>query len=579
MATATVLLVYLCGRALAFGRRASLLAAAAVALMPAFVYYGGTGNLEAPYLFWFAVSTLFLIKALRTLRLRDCLLFAATAALAVTTKDQAYALYLLSPWLVFAAVLRSHAERGSWVRALGATLGDRRIWLSALIAAGIFALVHNLLFDLEGFARHLRVITGYGTFRYRLFPATLDGHAEMAALAVRHVVFLLSWPFVVAAAVGLALALRAPRANARLLGLAGIAIAYYLGFIVVVGYHYDRFMLGPAILLALFAGFGLDRLLAGRWIPRWAATATLAVVLLFALARALGPASEMLADGRYATEEWLGSRAEMEEIVGFGNRGMLPRGLRALQWGWLIDDGCNFLDDEEPRYIVVNGADQRALLEEATFGRLMRGELGYDEVLRARGRALIPMPSLDGVLSNLDKINREILVFERTDRECSRTPAAFALVGQLREDPDPELERRLLEALFEGEIKKGMPYGEAAVAIGLLFDRWSRGVAPAAVALRNDGDSLAVPWLKLGCLAARGELPVAFRVRDGEETIEGEFTGGSRIDVRLSAMAPGEERLVIFWAEKGWSPGGADQRELGVSLLEVALKPATSADP
>ena len=61
----------------------ALLGAASFAVVPSFVYYSKTANLEAPYLLWFAVSTHFYLKILRRQRLRDYLLFGVLAGAAV----------------------------------------------------------------------------------------------------------------------------------------------------------------------------------------------------------------------------------------------------------------------------------------------------------------------------------------------------------------------------------------------------------------------------------------------------------------------------------------------------------------
>ena len=60
-----------------------------------FVFYAKTMNVDVPYVFWFVMSCLFLVEALRDGRARDCIGFGIAAAAAVGTKDQAYALYVL----------------------------------------------------------------------------------------------------------------------------------------------------------------------------------------------------------------------------------------------------------------------------------------------------------------------------------------------------------------------------------------------------------------------------------------------------------------------------------------------------
>ena len=108
-----------------------MLAAALLALSVPFVYYAKTANLDVPYLFWFALSLLFFLRALRRARTADFALFGLAAAAAVATKDQALALYVLTvpvlAWEVYAR-RRAAGERG--LRALA----DAR--LAALVVTG-----------------------------------------------------------------------------------------------------------------------------------------------------------------------------------------------------------------------------------------------------------------------------------------------------------------------------------------------------------------------------------------------------------------------------------------------------------
>ena len=74
----------------------------------------------------------------------------------------------------------------------------------------------------------------------------------------------MSGPIFAAAIVAVAAAVAAGRrgpATVRLLFLP--LVSYYVTFIAVVGYHYDRFLMGPIIILAVAVGWWLD-----RWLGR-----------------------------------------------------------------------------------------------------------------------------------------------------------------------------------------------------------------------------------------------------------------------------------------------------------------------
>ena len=69
MSLGVLIVVYRCGRELG-DPLAGVLAAALLAFSVPFVYYAKTANLDVPYLFWFALSLLFFLRALR--RARTC---------------------------------------------------------------------------------------------------------------------------------------------------------------------------------------------------------------------------------------------------------------------------------------------------------------------------------------------------------------------------------------------------------------------------------------------------------------------------------------------------------------------------
>src|SRR5262249_50656244 len=158
-------------------RWAGVGAAALVALTPTFVYYAKMGNLDVPYLFWFALSLLFFLRAWRRARVVDVVLFALAAALAVATKDQAFALYVLT------------------VPALAWRV--RRPPLLALLAGvglAAFAVLGGVVFNPGGWLDHVRLIAGPASADFRMFDAGLAGHAELVWQSGRHLAFVMGVP-------------------------------------------------------------------------------------------------------------------------------------------------------------------------------------------------------------------------------------------------------------------------------------------------------------------------------------------------------------------------------------------------
>jgi hypothetical protein len=420
MAAGTVWLVYRCGRELG-DRRAGLFAAAIAALMAPFVFYAKLANLDAPYLFWWALSMLFLLKALPGRGWRDLLLFVATATLAVTTKDQAYGLYALTAPVLLLARVRARGETGP--RAAAHLLTEA--WRATAVAFVLFAVIHNIPGNADGFRAHMALITGRASKDFQEFPNDAAGQARLLASTMRHVAFALGLPAFVAGVVGLVEAIR-ERAIRWLLLLVP-AVSFYLCFLCVVLYVYDRFALPIAIVLAFFGGRTLSRHWDDRRWPRAAARAGAAVILAYGLTRVVGVDLSMTNDARYAAEDWLKAHAQGGSIGAIGPSEYLPR-LDGLN-GRSIGAAIARLQKLAPDLLAVN-ADYAARAEEgsdahALYQGLASGTLGYREAWRYRYQA--PWPWLDvaplversgrePLRSNLGKVNPEILIYVREDR-------------------------------------------------------------------------------------------------------------------------------------------------------------------
>ncbi len=424
MAFGTLIVTALCGRR-AFGGRTGVYAAALLALTPPFVYYGKFANVDVPYLFWFGLSLLCFLRMLDRTQARDYVLFAAFATAAVCTKDQAYGLYLLVP---VAVVVRAWVENRRAQRPLALLRAVFNGPNAAATASAVvlFTLINNIQFNPGGFADHVRFITGHGSEDYRMFAPTLAGHLALAGLTARLIQVSFGWPSLVVcvAGVGIAVAGRSRRRVA--LWLAVPAIGYYFGFINVILYDYDRFILPIALILAIFGGLAVDVWLGpgtGRWrrLP-------VALVLLYSVLYAGTVDVLLLKDSRYTVEAWMASHASRSDLIGTsGLTDYLPRfdGYQTVNIQSLED-----LAGARAPYIVLNADYVRAVPPDTTWGQmisaLQRGSAGYTLVYRYRTSS--PWPWLPGghpdlvgrrhetlVASTLRNINPTIEVFRRRD--------------------------------------------------------------------------------------------------------------------------------------------------------------------
>ena len=423
----TVWLLFLCGLRLV-GNRAALIAAVQFALVAPFVYYSKTGNLDVPYLFWFALAFWYLLRLLDTLRLRDFFGYAAAATLSICTKDQAYGLFALPSLLIVHRLWASHRDaQRSWP--LLRALVDRRLLLGAGFALAIFAAAHNLLFNWQGFAAHVRIIMGDASVGYRMFPSTLDGERALLSLTLRIIRTALGWPLTALFAAGFVLAwsTRTTRRSALLLTLP--SLSYYVTFIAVVGYNYDRFLLPMFFVSAMFGGLAVDRCLS---IPRLRPTAIAlcGAGFVYTLLYVASIDILMLRDSRYTMERYIARVTRRGERIGYVFPPLYNPRLDAFQNGEVAS--VEQLNWERPRWFVLNVEYGRSEPEHTPIGQLVRGlqsgSLGYVPVRTDRTAAPFPwLPAphrdltgarIDGptdVTSSLRHINPTFVLFERKD--------------------------------------------------------------------------------------------------------------------------------------------------------------------
>src|SRR5262249_28702016 len=137
------------------------------------------------------------------------------------------------------------------------------------------------------------------------------------------------------------------------------AVAYYFGFIDVVLYNYDRFVLPICLILALFGGFMLDALLAA---PLGARVLRLAGGAGGFLVTLLYPGTVdvlMIGDSRYSVEKWIAARLGRGEVVAVsGLPDYLPR-LDRFQWADISN--VEQLGQERPAYVLLNADYARAV--------------------------------------------------------------------------------------------------------------------------------------------------------------------------------------------------------------------------
>ena len=576
MATGTVFLIYLTARRL-IDRPGPLIAAAIVAFSAPFVFYAKTINLEAPYLFWFALSLYFFVRTLAHHRLTDYLGFAATMTLSICTKDQAFALYVLPLcWLVVDLIHHRRDDpsvKGSVLK----SIFDRRLVWSGLLSVTLFVLIHELLFGFDDFLHHLAFMRGPGARGWREYEMTWPGQFSMLWQAVKHTAFAMSWPAFAAAIIGIAVVSVRRHEEKSLLSLLLFPISYYLFFIVVAQFHYVRFLLPVALVLSLYSARALIVPLKVASL-KVAASIVIVVVLLLASRRPLSLDLQMLHDSRDAVVTWLdqnggndrttrviGSRSQIHQLSGPAQTRLETAAQRPLLTLRTLDADFVVLNELEP----VNGK-QRSFV-----AALHSGDLNYLPVFQPRYKPWVGELSYRGLKTNLNTVNPPLTVFERsaewgpTDEEIQQD-----VVSLLADPADSEWAQLASAIVTTPVLDRRTRLGPHLTAFGLTPDGWTRGTQAAALVIFNDKEFAVRGTLALSCGAGPAELPLKAFLVSKNETIEVTFEQRGRQQVTLPVFSAGSQELFVVFTDRGWSSTTVRQRRLGVKVKSLRLRRA-----
>ena len=308
------------------GRRAGLFAAGALALNAALTYYGVATNLDGPSIFW-AVLAVYFAMRLMVLKEPTAIRWAfLSAAAAVATKDQTYAIFALA----FPAGLALWFATDAWARANARRLLIP-IFLWSIIALLAMLLVDGAITNPHGFADRVAFLTGPASKDYAQYEAGPAGWAallwDMLTFASRYYPTL----FLLLALVGVArLACRfhlqpgaIPAGYLPLLA----AISFTLAFNFVALRSEPRFFLPQSVFLAFYIGIAMDGLdhLAKNW-ARTGLKALCAIAAILAFTRCAGIAAAFLADPRYDAEHWMAAHMRAgDKVEIYGLNTYLPR--------------------------------------------------------------------------------------------------------------------------------------------------------------------------------------------------------------------------------------------------------------
>ena len=357
----TVALTYGIGRRL-FGRVAGRLAAWFTATAYPFVYYAHTTNLDATHVFFIVLALWATVVAARTDARLPYALLGVAAAMAVSTKEQAFALFLPLPILVVA---------GRW-RDLPATIFGARRYLAAVwnsgtrtaVASTIVTLVvaNNVLLNPSGFVRRLIYLSGrpvagvsarLAPVKFSLFKGVAKEWQYLCQLGDA-VESSLGLPLCVLVVGGIAYVVwRRPRAAVFL--LAPAVAQYYLSLrtldLITLRYTLSLSVIGVLCAAALCA----DLLHRGRY--RMLVGIAVGGVCALALARALELDLMLRDDARYQAEVWMRENMPAANVEIYQKGTYLPRfkgvAIHKVPLGERTIEG---LAERHPGFIVTSSA-------------------------------------------------------------------------------------------------------------------------------------------------------------------------------------------------------------------------------
>ncbi len=407
-----------------FGVRAALLSALVWLGVAPQAFYAKTMNLDAPYVFWFALALEFFTRLEPEIRARHLVGFALAGGAAILTKDQAGGLFVLPTLLILAWIYRAARARGaSALVAIRRTALDPRLAGAAAALVLLVAVVYRLWNGFGELEAHLREMSSWNAVgRYQESPNTLAGHLQVAGRSGLNLAFCMGWAGL---GVGVAAAgrelWRSRSSASPALALLAFPLSYYLIFISSIRFSFDRFFLPVAFVLALFAGGGLASVLE-RSPPgpsrRWRASAV-ALLLAYGISRAVAVDISMLFDPRVAAEREVAGKGRAVALAGIESQAS-PNFDRVFMFR-LKNRACPQLADA--RFVAFQPLVGRGPVAARVLSGLESGAFGFRRVTLPRfdpPRWLYdPQPET----SNLAWIDEPLWLYERDPSRACREPA------------------------------------------------------------------------------------------------------------------------------------------------------------
>ncbi len=296
------------------GRRAGVVVAAVCGLNAPLTYYAHTTNLDVPYLFWASLALLALTRALARREPRRLRHVAAFAALAIGTKDQAYATVGLTAPLALACWF----ALDPWPRKNVKT-ALREAAAATLLFGALVSVTLAIVVNPTGFRARLAFLVGSASQDFAHYSTDAKGRALVVLDSLLRFDRYYPWTLALAVLGGLVLLMRTTRENRKAAALVPLlaAISFTVLFNCTARRTEHRFLLPQMVLWSVYAGVFVDALLFDL---RGAARRVLAVgavagVGAWALFKCIDVDANLLMDPRYDAEAWLAANAAPGDLI------------------------------------------------------------------------------------------------------------------------------------------------------------------------------------------------------------------------------------------------------------------------
>ncbi|MCZ2078824.1 MAG: hypothetical protein LC130_27985 [Bryobacterales bacterium] len=427
MVTGIVVCCYRTGR-IVWDRATGVMAAAGVLLCVPLVYYGRTGNLDTPVLFWTVLGMVVLARSVKNgLTVKRGLTLGALAAISVATKDQAYAAWLGGFAALGVLHWRTPGRQPGFLKPLAVIAGSGFV---------VYAMASGLAWNPARFWAHVSFLANFETTFFNvaqlglLRPVTPGGYAQLAIDICGCLMEAMGPVLVTAALVGLPLTWRgAPFVRI----LAAMTISHLVLTVFPVRHMQYRYILFAAVALMLPAA----RVLRLGWL-RDGRTRLAAVMAGLAGACWLAVMSgdlvyQMLYDARYPAGAWLETAVRPGDRVAFFTSPdfvpNLPRGVEPVRLHRdTVRPDPGFFEEQRIAWVLVSpdnssrstgaqagfrdwGMERSAFLPQAVYAGLQNGSLGYDKAADFKTRSLIGRP-----VKFLPWINPRVQIFVRKSK-------------------------------------------------------------------------------------------------------------------------------------------------------------------